>query len=48
MPICGSIGLRYWWCPFLILLALPGLFIVELEEFLVERFKRRPRQVLNA
>ncbi|MFC2001122.1 cation-translocating P-type ATPase [Chloroflexota bacterium] len=28
-----------WW-PFIILLALPGLFAVELEEFLVERFKR--------
>lgn len=30
-----------WW-PFIILLALPGLLIIELEEFLVERFKKRP------
>jgi hypothetical protein len=29
------------------LLALPGLFVIELEEFLVERFKRRSRQDLN-
>ena len=36
-----------WW-PFLVLLALPGLFIIELEEFLVERFKWRSKQVLNA
>jgi len=36
-----------WW-PFLILPALLGLFIVELEEFLVEHFKRRSRQILNA
>jgi len=32
-----------WW-PFIILLALPGLFIIELEEFLVERLKRRSRR----
>jgi len=36
-----------WWI-FIVLLALPGLFVIELEEFLVERFKRRSRQVLNA
>jgi potassium/sodium efflux P-type ATPase len=35
-----------WWI-FIVLLALPGLFVVELEEFMVERFKRRSRQVLN-
>jgi len=35
-----------WWI-FIVLLALPGLFVIELEEFLVERFKRRPRQDLN-
>jgi len=29
-----------WWI-FIILLALPGLFLVELEEFLVERWKKR-------
>ena len=29
-----------WW-PYIVLLALPGLFIVELEEFLVERWKKR-------
>jgi Ca2+-transporting ATPase len=35
-----------WWI-FIVLLALPGLFVIELEEFLVERFKRHSRQVLN-
>ncbi|MFC1892642.1 cation transporting ATPase C-terminal domain-containing protein, partial [Chloroflexota bacterium] len=35
-----------WW-PFLILLALPGLFIIELEEFLVERFRRRSRRTIR-
>ncbi|MFP3975557.1 MAG: cation-translocating P-type ATPase, partial [Dehalococcoidia bacterium] len=33
-----------WW-PFLILLALPGLLLTELEEFIVDRFKRRSEQV---
>ncbi len=35
-----------WW-PFLILLALPGLLIIELEEFLVDRFKQRRRKILR-
>ncbi len=32
-----------WWT-FLVLLALPGLFVVELEEFLVEHLKKRFRK----
>ncbi|MFC2041971.1 cation transporting ATPase C-terminal domain-containing protein [Chloroflexota bacterium] len=32
-----------WW-PFIVLLALPGLFVVELEEFLVDLFRRYSRK----
>jgi len=32
-----------WW-PFIILIALPGFFVIELEELVIEYFKRRSIQ----
>jgi hypothetical protein len=33
-----------WW-PFIVVLALPGLFLIELEEFLVDRVSRFRRKL---